>query len=207
MKNLVIAGAGAFGRELLDWCKHINSQQPTWSIRGFIDDDLNALDGYRCDYGLIGGISDYEPGPDEYVALAVADPDSKERIVKLLKTRGAQFATIIHPRALVSEFAEVGEGVVMYPNVLLGPNTRVGDFVTLLSGAGHDAVIEDYATVSSLCDLCGHVHIGRKAFIASHASIIPGKKVGDGAYVGAGSVVIRNVPAGKTVFGNPAKAI
>ena len=207
LKKLIIVGAGDMGRELLQWCKEINAAQQKWEIVGFIDDDVSALDPYACDYPIIGAISDYEPSSNEVFALGIAGPAAKERVVETLKAKGAKFTQVIHPRALLSDYTNVGEGVVMYPNVIMGPNTTVGNFATLLSGGGHDVVIGDYSTVSSLCDLCGHVEIGRKAFIASHVSVIPGKKIGDEAYVGAGSIVIRNVKAGARVFGNPARQI
>ena len=95
----------------------------------------------------------------------------------------------------------------MYPGSCIGPNCIVGDYVTLLSGLGHDVVVEDYSTISSLCGISGHVHIGKRVFVAGNAVIVPSRIVGDDAYVGAGSVVIRNVPAGKKVFGNPAKIL
>ena len=96
----------------------------------------------------------------------------------------------------------------MYPGASLNPNCKVGNYVTLLStGIPHDAVVEDYATISSFCGLTRGVHIGKRAYLADHVCILPEKHVGDDAYVGMGSVVIRSVGAGKKVFGNPAKAI
>lgn len=208
MKDLIIVGAGGFGRELLEWVKDINDIALTWNVLGFIDDNANALDGYQCDYSIIGCISGWQPNQKEFFALAIAEPHIKEKVVTALKDKGARFAQIIHPLAKICSFCEYGEGIVMYPYSGIGPNCRVGDFVTLLSsGLGHDAVVDDYATVSSYCGISGHSHIGKRAFLASHAVIPPGKKVGDDAYVGAGSIVIRNIPAGKKVFGNPAKIV
>ncbi|MEG2623281.1 MAG: acetyltransferase [Clostridia bacterium] len=208
MKDLVIIGASGFGRELLQWVKDINTVKLTWNIKGFIDDNLRALDGYECDYSVIGNIADRQPNDNEEYAIAIAEPHIKEKIVTALRLKGAHFARIIHPRATICDFCSYGEGIVVYPSAGIGPNCVVGDFVSLLSsGLGHDAVVEDYATISSYCGISGHVHIGKRAFLASHAVIPPSKSVGDDAYVGAGSVVIRNVPNGKRVFGNPAKII
>ncbi len=79
MKDLIIVGAGGFGRELLQWCKDINKQQPTWKLKGFIDDNSKALDGYECDYNVIGSIKDWKPSDNEEFALAVAEPHLKEK--------------------------------------------------------------------------------------------------------------------------------
>ncbi len=208
MKNIIIVGAGGFGRELLQWIKDINDVKPTWQIKGFIDDNLSALNGIECDYKIIGKISTWQPTEDEVFAIAIAEPHIKEKVVKSMLAKGAEFTSVIHPTAKISAFCRYGKGLVMYPYSGMPPNCSVGDFVTILtSWLGHDVVVEDYVTISSNCGVTGHVHIGKRAFLASHVIIPPSKKVGADAYVGAGSVVIRNVPAGKKVFGNPAKII
>lgn len=208
MKKIVIVGAGGCGREVLQWIKDINSVKPTWEIKGFISDKTDVLDGIECDYKIIGTIVDWQPNEDEVFALAIADPKGKEHVSKLLKEKGAVFTDVIHPTAMVCDYTKHGEGIVMYPGSSLGPNSSVGNFVTLLaSGIPHDAVVDDYATISSCCGLTRGVHIGKRAFLAAHVSVLPEKKIGDDAYVGIGSVVIRNVAPGKKVFGNPAKTI
>ena len=91
----------------------------------------------------------------------------------------------------------------LYPNSLISVNTRVGDFITLLSSAiGHDAVIGNYSTISSYCDITGGVKLGERVFLGSHVSIVPKRKIGDDAYVAAGSIVISNIKSGTRVFGN-----
>lgn len=208
MNELIIVGAGGFGRELLQWIKDINKVKPTWTIKGFIDDNLGSLDGFECDYKVIGTISDWVPLDNEVFALAIANPKTKEKIVKTMKQKGANFVDIIHPTAKISDHAIYGEGLVMYPSSGLSPNCQVGNFVTLLSsGIPHDAIIGDYTTISSNCGLTRGIVIGKRAFLADHACILPEKKIGDDAYIGMGSVVIKNVKNGQKVFGNPAKVI
>lgn len=208
MKELIIVGAGGFARELLQWVKDINKIENRWVIKGFIDDNPNALKGYDCDFQVIGNIQDWKPSENEEFALAIAAPKIKEKVVKILKSKNARFADIIHPNARICEFSIHGEGIVMYPGSALCPNSKVGNFVTLLSSPiPHDAVVGDYATISSHCGITRGNYIGRRSFLGDHVSIMPEKKIGDDAYVGIGSVVIRNVPSGKKVFGNPAKVI
>lgn len=208
MKKMIIVGAGGCGREVLQWIKDINKIENKWDIQGFINDDPFALEGKACDYKIIGTIVDWIPSDDEVFALAIADPKGKEKVVKKLKSKGATFVDIIHPRAKICDFSEHGEGLVMYPDSVLGPNSKVGNFITLLpSGIPHDGVVEDYTTISGYCGLTRGVHIGKRVFLGAHVSILPGKVIGDDAYVGIGSVVVRNVAAGTKVFGNPAKKL
>jgi sugar O-acyltransferase (sialic acid O-acetyltransferase NeuD family) len=208
MKKIIIVGAGGFGRELLQWIKDINYIKPTWIIEGFIDDNLDALNNLTCDFNVIGKISDWQVKNNEVFALAIAEPHIKEQVVSAMISKGAVFESIIHPQAKICDFSTIGQGAILYPHSTIGPNCLIGDFVTILSsGIGHDSVIDDYVTISSCCDICGHTHIEKNAFLASHVVLPPSCKIGHDAYVGAGSVVIRNVPPNKKVFGNPAKVI
>lgn len=208
MKDLIIVGAGGMGRELLQWVEDLNRAETRWRIKGFIDDNLGALSGFDCDYSVIGRIHEWEPAEDEVFACGIADPMIKEQVVALLKSKGAQFTAVIHPTAVIGQNNLIGEGLVAYPNSCITSNAHIGDFVTLLSSQiGHDAVVGDYSTISSCCDITGKVRIGRRVFIGSHVTIVPGRRVGDYAFLGAGSVVVSHVPAGARVMGNPAKKI
>lgn len=208
MKKIIIVGAGGFGRELLWWIKDINKIEKKWEIAGFIDDNPNALDGYECDYPIIGTIKDWQPREDEEFALAFGSPALKRRMVDLLKSKGARFATVIHPTAMLSEFAKIGEGFIMFPNSKVSCNTTIGDFVTLLATPiGHDTTIGDYTVISGGCNVVRNVKIGKDVFLAAGVCIAQDVQIGDGAYLGLGSVVLKDVPAGATVFGNPARIV
>ena len=208
MQDIIIVGAGGFGRELLQWIKDINRKKPTWNIKGFLDDNQNALDDIKCDYQIIGSIKAWVPSENEVFAMGIAEPHIKETVAKKMKAQGARFANIIHPTALVAETAEYGEGIVMYPFSSLSVNCHIGSFLTLLSsGIPHDAQIGDYVTISSNCGLTRGVIIGDRSFLADHACILPERKIGEDAYIGMGSVVVRNVKVRTKVFGNPARTI
>lgn len=208
MKRVYIVGAGGFGRELLWWIKDINKIKPTWEIAGFLDDDSHALDGYECDYRIVGSIKDWKPKNDEEFALALGSPSLKRKIVEILKPKGAHFASIIHPTAMVSEFAHYGEGFIMFPYAKLSANSTVGEFVTLLSTPiGHDTVIGDYSVISGNCSVVRNVVIGKDVFLAAGVCIAQDVHIGDGAYLGLGSVVLKDVQPGDTVFGNPARVM
>lgn len=204
-KDLIIVGAGGFGRELLQWIKDINKVEDKWNILGFIDDDIHALDNFSCSHAIIGTIKDWRPQLNCEFACAIANPEIKQNVVNVLKEKGAVFTSIIHPTAQIAETAEIGEGLVLYPRGLITVNTTIGDFVTVLSSSiGHDAVVGDYTTISSYCDITGGVQIEEKVFLGSRVTIIPKRKIGRGAYVAAGSVVMSNVRAGYHMMGNPA---
>ena len=208
MKDITIVGASGLGMELLEWIKDINEQKPSWRIKGFIDDNLNVLDGKKSESTIIGTIKDWIPDENEVFACGLAFPAVKMNVVTLLKSRGAKFEIIIHPSTIIGDNVTIGEGTVIAPRSLLTTNVRIGSFVTFLSSdAGHDSSIGDFSTLSGKCSINGHVEIGQRAYLGNGSLIYPGKKVGDDAFIGIGSVVINNVKAGTKVFGNPAKRI
>ena len=209
MKQLIIVGASGFGRELLQWCKDVQKVKKEWEIAGFIDDNLQALDDYECDYKVIGTIDGWQPAQDQVFALAIADPKTKEKVVSKLESRGAEFISIIHPDARIGDFNKLGKGLVLYPNARITVNVTIGDFVTVLDNTsiGHDANIGDYTTISASCGINGHVQVGRFGYFGCNASTIPSIKIGDECHIGVGSMVVNNIKSGMHVFGNPAKRI
>ncbi len=208
MKNIIIVGASGFGREMLWYLEEINSYSPMWNIRGFIDDNPNALDNFDCDYRVIGSIKDWQPSKDEVFACALAFPDIKEKVVKMLVARGAKFATIIHPTARINNHSSIGEGSVITPNSVISDNARIGRFCSILgSNIAHDASVDDFSTLSGKCALNGHVQVGKNVYMGCGVIVAPSKKIGNYAKIGIGSIVVTNVKSRTTVFGNPAKKI
>ncbi len=207
MTDIIIVGASGCGREVANWIEDINNIEPTWNILGFLDDNPDALDGFPCRYRIIGPIKGHEPLENAKYAMGIASPAVKKLLGPALMEKGAQFASIIHPSVRIYSEFEPGVGLIVYPNAKIATGCRIGDFVTLQSTIlGHDALLEDYVTVSSSCGITGETKLREGCFIGDHACIAVGLEVGAWAYVGIGSVVIRSVPENTRVFGNPARA-
>lgn len=206
MTDIIIVGASGCGREVANWIEDINKSKPTWNILGFLDDNPDALDGFDCKYQIIDAIKEHEPGENVKYAMGIANPALKKLIGSSMIAKGAQFASIIHPSVHIYSEYKLGVGLVAYPNAKIATGCKIGDFVTLQSTIlGHDAVLEDFVTVSSSCGITGGCKLHEGAFVADHACIAVGLEVGANAYVGIGSVVIRNVTENTRVFGNPAR--
>ena len=195
MKKLIIVGAGGFGREVYAWASDHPDSGKAWELAGFIDDDVDVLDRYKYPVGVIGSIEAHHPAADEVFVCAIGAPLIKKKVCQALMERSAEFISLVHPSAILGENIQLGNGV--------------GGFVAINchSSAGHDVVIGAWATISGHCDLTGNTRYGVGAFLATGVRIVPGKSVGDFSYVGAGSVVIRSVKNGQTVFGNPARGL
>ena len=208
MKDIIILGATVFGREVLQWIKDINAVKPTWNIKGFLDDNLNALEGYPCDYRLLGTIKDWSPSENEEFVFAIASPKVKELLASILKSKGAKFAHVVHPTSIIGEFCKIGEGLVVTPRAKISPNVKIGNFVTILGcGIGHDAEIGDFTTICGNCAINGHCKLGERVFVATSAVVAPSRRIGDDAYIAMGSMVMTHVKSNTKVMGNPAKRI
>ncbi len=209
MKDIIIVGAGGFGRETLMAINEINDVSMTWNVKGFIDDNPNALEGIICEKKIIGDIANWKvQGTEEYV-LSIADTTIKKKIAEMLKQRGAKFATIIHPTARMDKTSKVGEGVILSARADVTTNCILGDFVfcNVAAQVGHDAVVGDYCTLFPNCSIAGGSVLGKGVTVGTSASTYPGIHIGDNATVGMNSAVIRNVKPNATVMGVPAKSI
>jgi sugar O-acyltransferase (sialic acid O-acetyltransferase NeuD family) len=207
LPKLVIVGAGGFGREMLAWARQSVQFEREWTIKGFIDDNLTALEGKATPAQVLGTIKDYRPAADEVFICAIGIPRIKRACSELLAGRGAQFTRLIHRTAVLGDNVELADGVVLCPYTVVSANNRLGRgvAVNLHSSIDHDACVDDWSQVNCHCDLTGGVKVGKEVFFGSSVAIIPGIRVGDGAYLGAGAVVLRDVPPGATVFGVPAR--
>ena len=114
---------------------------------------------------------------------------------------------LVHPRATVSRTARVDDGAVVLAGCVLGAGVRVGANTVLYSAvvAEHGSTIGEHAYLSPGVILSGSVAVGPRAFLGAGAVVLPGITIGPGATVGAGAVVVRDVAAGATVLGVPAR--
>jgi len=206
MKNLIIIGAGGFGREVYGWAQQSKDCGAAWNIKGFIDNNLNALDGYDYGTGIVATVDDYEPAQDDVFICTIGQPAQKIKCCETILSKDGKFINIIHPSVIIGNNAKLGSGVIMCPHVVLTSDVTIGDFVALNlhAAVGHDAVIGDYCQINSFCDITGNAKLGHSVLMGSHAAILPGVEIGKHAVVGAGSVVSNKVSPHTTVFGVPA---
>jgi sugar O-acyltransferase (sialic acid O-acetyltransferase NeuD family) len=211
--RLVLVGAGDFGREVLWTCMELNAARHLWDGICFIDDRLDAaraaLQRYRVDIPVISSIEDFSPSNHDLLLCTIGDPRTKLSICEKLVERNGKFCAVIHPSASIASRSVLGRGVFIACYASISVDVSIGDFVIInsFSGVGHDGVLENGCTLSAHCDVTGHAHLERGVFLGSHAAVMPGVRVGEFAKVAAGSVAFRNVKAGETVIGVPAKAL
>lgn len=209
LPKLVIIGAGGFGREMWAWAEQSVQLGKEWTLKGFIDDNVDALRKKPSPGGILGTLKDYSPAAEDVFVCAMGVPATKRKCSELIAARGGRFARLFHRTAVLGHDVTCDEGVILCPFSVVSANNGLGRgvVVNIHSSVDHDTVVGDWTQINCHCDLTGGVVVGQEVWFSSRVSVAPGVKIGDAAFIGAGSVVLRDVEAGAKVFGIPARRI
>jgi sugar O-acyltransferase (sialic acid O-acetyltransferase NeuD family) len=210
-QSLIILGTGGNAYDVLDVVEAINADGVQWSVAGFLDDSRPAGTAH-AGFPVLAPLREAARFTGPVFVNAIGSDQSFRRRAALVASTGLppeRFVTLIHPTACVSRRARLGRGVCVNPGVTIAGAVTIGDHVSLGPGCivGHDAVIGEYAMLAPGAVLSGFVRVGRSCYIGARAVVRQHLHVGEEALVGMGAVVVRDVEAGSTVVGNPARPL
>lgn len=197
MQNYIY-GAGGHGKVVLD-----AMQVALVDCAGFVDDKGGPIWMGLSVYQLAALNLDVEA----CLHLAIGSCKAREAVAANLVN--VKFFSVSHPAAIIAKTAQIGLGSFIAAQSIVGPDSQIGIHCIINHGSvvDHDCVVGDYTHVAPLSSLGGGAVIGKGVLIGAGAVVLPGITIGDYAVVGAGAVVTKNVVAGLTVVGNPAKFI
>ena len=211
MKDLIIVGAGGFGREVAWLVERINQKNGTWNLLGYLDDGEEMQNKTINSYPVLGTVDDVGKFPDAYFAVAIGSASARSRIVDRVFSRepNARYGILIDPSVEMSDSVKIGDGSIICAHTIMTVDITIGRhvIVNLDCTIGHDAVINDFVTVYPSVNISGNTEVGGASELGTGTQIIQGKKIGTGSIVGAGAVVVRDIPEKCTAVGAPAKPI
>jgi len=199
MRNIVIVGASGLGREAYQWLSDLGERE---NVKGFLDPNKSALHNSRIDLPILGREETYNPEPHEEFVIAITDPGIKQKAINILKTKNANFRSVIHPTAIISEHSDVGTGVIIYPYALISCDAAVGSYtvITIAAVIGHDVTVGEYSYIGTNTVLAGWSSVGIGCYIGSNSVIAQRAIVEDGSKVSSNVTVFGKIKGGEIVM-------
>ena len=206
VKRLLIWGAGDQGIVTLD-CALAMNRYSRIDFMELKEKGHRAIPEYlirREDDGLDQVLKSYDE-----VIVATGSNELREKKISMLVSLGVPLAVIIHPTAVISPLSRIAKGCTIHPYAVINAYASIGTgcIINTQADIEHDCVVEDFVNVCPKVSMAGHTVVGRKTFLGIGCTIIDGIRIGTEATVGAGAVVIRDVPDHAAVAGVPAKDI
>ncbi len=213
MKNIYgVYGASGFGREVMPLVREelIKNSEDIANLY-FIDDSSNSSTEVN---GQI--VLRYEEflklvADKKFITVAIADSSIREKLTLKCEKDNILPLNVTASNSVQLDDISIGDGYILSPFTTLTSNIKIGKafHCNLYSYVAHDCVIGDYVTFAARVQCNGNIEIGDNVYVGSGVIIKQGKserpiKIGSGAKISAGSVVTKSVPAGMTVFGDPA---
>lgn len=190
MKELLILGAGGHASVVID-----AAQQLGFSVTGLIG-NVNET-GF--DLPLLGddnALLQHTEWIEEYdIHIAIGDNVARQRWAKMLAEKGANFATIIHPKAALSPHATIGAGCYVGPFAAVNAHARIGTHCIINTHTiiEHHNTIENYCHIAPNAALAGNVTCGECSFIGMGSSVTPGCNIASNSFIKAHSLIKTNV--------------
>jgi sugar O-acyltransferase (sialic acid O-acetyltransferase NeuD family) len=177
------------------------------SIRGFYDDDSSKQGQEVFGFPVLGPISDCGLTRDVMAIFGIGSNRTRMYLDRLWATQS--WATAIHPTAWLDPSVEVGAGTVVFAGAVVQPGAKIGRHCILNTGCtvDHDCILDDFVHLAPGVHLAGNVSIGEGAFLGIGTKAIPGVTVGCWSQIGAGGIIVGDIPDHVLAVGVPARVV
>lgn len=218
---IVVVGAGGFGREVIDVIEAMNAAtvdaglgSAPWQLVGVVDDSITEENRGRLAERSIphlGSVDDFLAAGDRDVAyvVGIGSPLTRRRVAERFDAAGHSGATLVHPSVTMGALVSIGAGSVLCAGVRITTNIEIGRHVhiNLNATVGHDTTIDDFVSLNPLASISGDCVLESDVLVGVAGVVLNGLRVGRGATVGGAACAVRDVEAGTTVVGVPARAL
>ena len=210
MENILIIGAGGFGREV-EWLinRINNSNNNQWNLIGYVDDNIQkgtAITKLKVVYN-----TDELLKLEEKTNVVIAIGNAKVRKLiynKIKENKNLSFPNLVDPSAIIGE-VDMGIGNIICAGTIATVNIKINNFniINLDCTIGHDDVLTDFITVYPSVNISGNTTINEVVEIGTGTQIIQGKNICSNVIIGAGAVVVKDIEEEGTYIGIPVKKI
>jgi len=185
--------------------------QPGFQVLGFLDNDPSKKGKDFLGYPVLGGfeVLDQIIADDvRFVNLITGSTRVRYETSLYMARKDCRFTNFIHPNVDLT-MTELGVGNYLQESVVIQAGVRIGNNSSIHIGTmvGHETAIGHSVFIAHACSISGNVTIGDGVTMGTNATVLPRLKIGKWATIGAGTVIIRDVPDYATVVGNPGKVI
>lgn len=209
-RPLLFVGAGGLGREALAAVRA--AADPRWAPLGFLDDNV-ALVGKMYDgLPVLGLTGDVDLFPEAALVLCVAsaaDPGGRRALADRLDLHPDRYACVVHPAASIADGTAFGPGGIFLAGTTITAPQRVGAHVVAMPHVvlTHDDHVGDFVTLATGVKLSGFVTVDQTAYLGAGSMVRQLVRIGAGAVVGMGAVVLNDIAPFEVWAGNPARRL
>lgn len=210
MKNIILIGGGNQAHYTID----IINKEGKYNIIGIID-SIHDIGSDRFGYKVLGRQEDIVKLKEQYNieggVISIGDNWVRYYVSSQIKKQipNFNFVNAIHPSVIIGDNVQLGKGVVMMAGCIINPKSKIGDFTFFATGAqiDHDCNIKDYSSISAGSITGGYVTLGEFSAITLGVTIVDRLKIGKNTVIGAGSLILKDIPDNVLVYGNPARIV
>lgn len=208
MHNLIIVGAGGFGRELAEMVWDVFSPSD-YRLAGFLAQGQSRITADGLDLPVLGDPEQYQPSSSDRLVMAIGHMNVRRKVIEALEGRGGRFVSFVHPLARIAKTATIGEGAVIYPMAVVSNSSILEPHVHLnyYASVGHDCRVGRYCLLAPYATLNGFVDLDTEVYMSTHSTVAPGKKIGARSKVSANSACMHHAGPNMMVFGVPGRQV
>lgn len=182
-------------------------QAAGYTVGGVFDDAPTKWGTEILGVPIIGAVQEITRTGFAQAVIAIGDNAVRQKLARQLND--LRWVSVVHPQAWVHPSATIGVGSVVFAGAVIQPEARIGEHVIINTGAtvDHECIVSDFSHVAPGAHLAGRVVVEEGVFVGMGCNVIQGCRIGAWTIVGAGAVVVRNLPAYVTALGVPARMI
>lgn len=204
-QDCIIIGAGTYGQVYAEYLKD------SYTVLGFYDDNPEIIGQEINGVKVVDKVEEaFNLKKEIAVFVPIGNNAVRVELLKEFESKGFAIPSFIHPQTIVHSSVVLGKAVYILPGTNIMPLTHIGNYcmMSVNTVVSHHTVLEQGVFLSFGVNIGASLVLRQYAYVGIGATVMTGvKTVGKRALIGAGAVIIKDVPDGATVVGNPGRVL